>query len=182
MRVRVHAPTIWPPESTAYPGSRSAFEGTRAELDRGEGVLLSIDLEPCSVGELPERFRRCAEALELYAPAAAVAWRKAAEMTSAAIAQPAAETLSIARAAEEYGWSYEGLRRKVARDPDLNAGTRGNPAVRRSTMDQLGRRGARKPRAGAGQGKVRAAAPSTAARRQFEKIRTQALGTRRSHG
>lgn len=97
--------------------------------------------------ELPKAFRLKADDLEPYAPPAAVAWREAAEVLEEALEAALDDLLPIAEAADEFGWTYEGLRRRVRADEELNSGAPNAPAVRRRDMLALGRgRGPRTPK------------------------------------
>lgn len=88
--------------------------------------------------ELTRQYRDRADVVAPYARAAARAWRDAAALLEAALVAADDAVLSIAAAAREGGWSYEGLRRRVARDPALNAGTARAPRITRAALRRLG--------------------------------------------
>lgn len=108
--------------------------------------------------------RRCAELLQ-----------KVAEAVDRSLSAELDEILSIQTAANEWGWSYEGLRRKVAAEPELNAGTEGSPAIRRRDLPKVGtkRQRTRKRRETLRrESEPGAAAPSTSV---FDAIKQRAL-------
>jgi hypothetical protein len=109
--------------------------------------------------QLPAVFRDRAQILAPYAPGAATAWRDAADLLSAALAAASDVCLSVAAAAREGGWSYEGLRRRVARDVVLNAGTAGAPLITRRSLLAIGP--GRTSRGGAARGRPAQAATAT---------------------
>lgn len=84
---------------------------------------------------LDERARQ----LEGYEDAAATAFRESARRLEADLRAHLAELLPLPVAAARYTWNYEALRRKVAENPELNAGSPGTrPMVTRATMERLG--------------------------------------------
>jgi hypothetical protein len=92
-----------------------------------------------SLAALAGAFRDRARDLAPYSRAAAAAWHEAAARVLDALGAADDEVLTIVEAAREAGWSYEGLRRRVMRDPALNAGTARAPAVTRRQLRALGR-------------------------------------------
>lgn len=96
------------------------------------------DEAPPDLSSLPERFREEAAQAEPYSRRAAWVWRRAADELERALGERHTEMLTITRAAEETGWSYEALRRRVVADPILNAGVPGAPAIRRGDLAKLG--------------------------------------------
>ena len=101
---------------------------------------------------LQATLRRRALELSSFSPAAAQAFAEAADEAERALTEFLAERLLLSEAAGEYGWTYEGLRRRIAAEPTLAEKHGNGPAtVTRATMSQLGRgRGPRLRRTGAG--------------------------------
>jgi hypothetical protein len=90
------------------------------------------------LADLPEVFRAHARFLAPYAPGAAAAWLEAAQLLAGALVGSDNEPLTIATAAAEAGWTYEGLRRRVTRDPTLNVGSARAPRITRRVLRALG--------------------------------------------
>lgn len=86
------------------------------------------------VAKLEER----ALTLEGYSPDAARAYRGAVTLVAQEFAAASAQLLPIQRAAREYGWNPEALRRRIASDTQLNAGVPNRPLVSRASMEALG--------------------------------------------
>lgn len=80
-----------------------------------------------------------ARQLDGYQDAAATAFRESARRLEADLRAQLAELLPLPEAAAKYAWNYEALRRKVAENPELIAGSPGSrPMVTRATMEMLG--------------------------------------------
>lgn len=106
---------------------------------------------PLPLTELPAAFRQRGEFMERFAPGVAEAFRCCAELLEVSLAAHLEKPLSLEEASAEFGWSYEGLRRRLDEVPSLNAGRRGAPLIRRCDVAALGaprgKRGKYRPRA-----------------------------------
>ena len=131
------------------------FEGIPVEQLPGAFRAFAGDLEPYAAESVVTVFKQCALALER-----ALSARMESE-----------EVLSIRAAAEEWGWSYEALRRRVAGDEDLNAGGAGSPAIRRKDLHKLGPRKRRKVLSSASRLKGDDGAGAGSASTRFEGIK-----------
>lgn len=117
-------------------------------LQRSREVAASLcnelhALTSIGVSELPELFEACAAVLELSAPSAATPWRIAARITERALAWDGERRLSVAEAAEQVGWHYESLRRRI-RQSGL-CPPNGRPWISQKDLRALGL-GSRPPR------------------------------------
>ena len=91
--------------------------------------------------ELPAAFRNRANELgALVMPQVLNALRECADALDAALAEHGDMLLSVAEAADEWGWSYEGMRRKIVATPGLNAGHPGAPQIHRHDLPRVGPR------------------------------------------
>lgn len=118
-----------------------------------------------------------------------MAFRESARRVEADLLAHLAEMLPLPEAAAKYAWNYEALRRKVAENPELNAGRPGDPKVTRATMERLGPgRGPRRVKGGPAEDQATddgvctpAPVPTTAAPRdsRFEGIMRRATASRR---
>ncbi len=110
----------------------------------------AMDSSPLPLADLPAAFRQRAEAVARFAPGVAEAFAFCAEQVEASLAEHGQEVLTVRQACTAFGWSYDGLRRKLIDDPTLNAGTEGAPLIRRADLPRLGAprgpRGPYKPR------------------------------------
>lgn len=97
-----------------------------------------MDFPALPLDDLTDAFRQRAALLAAHAPSSALAFEEAASWLEKCLEAHLNETMSIAAAAREAGWSYEGLRRRVAGDRRLNAGTPRNPRIRRRDLLALG--------------------------------------------
>lgn len=89
--------------------------------------------------------------MEDVSPEAARAFAVCAAWLDTSLEAAMDEALSLTQAKKESGWSYEGLRQKIAKNPSLNAAEKGAPMIRRRDLALLGAargpRGKRKPKA-----------------------------------
>ena len=85
--------------------------------------------ESMIVSALPAHWRARAAELDRFAPAAAQAFRDAADQLQQAI-QSAEESVSLREAAEIGGYSVDALQRIVAAGRIENAGRKGKPRIR----------------------------------------------------
>jgi hypothetical protein len=83
---------------------------------------------------LPATWRHRAEELRPYAPAAAEAFRAAADELEAALREAADEELTLAAAAEASGYSARRLRELISGGELPNAGRKGAPRIRRGDL------------------------------------------------
>ena len=109
-----------------------------------------------TLGALPDTLRERADQLDRYAPAAAEAFREAAELTQAALDAWAAEPITPDQAEAEGICSAETVRRKVRSGAADNVGTPGKILVRRGDI-QKGTGGRKRKRASSEQAARRAA-------------------------
>lgn len=84
--------------------------------------------------DLAARWRRDATTLEQYDPRLATVARQHAEQLEAALRDVSNETLDLASAAKESGYSADRLRHKVANGEIPNAGRKGAPRLRRGDL------------------------------------------------
>ncbi len=84
--------------------------------------------------ELPTFWREKAEQVRRYSEPAANAWEDAACELEAAFAQWQLETLTLAEANVESGYSYSHLQRLVADGAIENVGEPGSPLLRRGDL------------------------------------------------
>lgn len=97
------------------------------------------------LASLVEQWRAFAAQLEPYTPAAATAWRAAADELEAADRQAADETLTLEAAALASGYSVESLRKQVASGRIPNAGRKHAPRIRRGDLPKRAPREAASP-------------------------------------
>lgn len=83
---------------------------------------------------LPAAYRRKADALERYAPAAAEAFREAAELAQAALHESEMEALTLETAEPESGYTRGHLRRLIAEGKIPNHGTEEDPRILRRDL------------------------------------------------
>lgn len=93
--------------------------------------MLPADLLP---ENLAAEYRRKADLLEAYAPAAATAFREAADLAEAAWIFFQGEHLTLSEAAEESGYSEAHLSRLLSEGKIPNAGRKNRPRVRRGDL------------------------------------------------
>jgi hypothetical protein len=86
------------------------------------------------MNELITRWLNRADELDPYAPAAAEAYRRAADELRDAVRDHEMEALTVDEAAEESGFSAGHLRRLVQRGKLPNAGAKGSPRIRRRDL------------------------------------------------
>lgn len=87
------------------------------------------------IGRLtPEFLARAHENERLSNPAAAAAFRKAAELVEAAVASHDSELLTISAACGESGYTYHGIYGLVRKGVIENFGGKGRPLVRRGDI------------------------------------------------
>ena len=84
-----------------------------------------------TIADLPDDFRARADALEPYAPPAAVAWREAAATLEQALKDTLDEPLDLDQASIESGYSVAHLRRLIRDGVVPNAGDKGAPRILR---------------------------------------------------
>lgn len=82
------------------------------------------------ISGLPAHWRTCAAELERFAPAAAQAFRDAADQLDASL-QSAEESVTLAEASLIGGYSVDALQRMVAAGRIENAGRKGKPRIRK---------------------------------------------------
>lgn len=97
-----------------------------------------MSFAPLPLTELAAAFRQRGEVLARYAPEAAKAFEDCAEWLEASLGADLEKPLTLEQAMRETGWSYEGLRRRLKKEPELNVGEDGAPLVRRSDLPRLG--------------------------------------------
>jgi hypothetical protein len=144
-----------------------------------------------TVNQVLATLREKAMQVEPFSAEGATAYRDAADLLASTAAADASlgARLRIAEAAIEFDWNHEALRRRVAGDASLNAGTAGRPLVTRATMLKLGRGRGSRPRttksapaaANAGKSKSarrRSASSPAEATSAFAKIVAQATRSR----
>ena len=85
------------------------------------------------VAALPAHWRQRATELEKYAPAAAQAFREAADQLDDALAAPI-DSVSINEAASLGGFSVDRIRKLVASGRIENVGRKGKPRIRRADV------------------------------------------------
>lgn len=85
------------------------------------------------VSALPAHWRARATELERYAPAAAQAFRDAADQLDAAL-NSAEESVTLREAAAIGGYSVDALQRMVASGRIANVGRKGRPRIRRAQV------------------------------------------------
>ena len=84
--------------------------------------------------DLAAHYRERADLLEPYAPAAATAFREAADLAEGAWRDFQGEELSLKEAAEESGYSEAHMQRLIAEGSIPNAGRKHKPKVRRGDL------------------------------------------------
>jgi hypothetical protein len=87
-----------------------------------------------SVADLPATWRTRAAELERFAPAAAEAFKAAADELEVALRAAADEELTLEQAAQASGYSTRRLRELLADGTIENAGRKGAPRVRRGDL------------------------------------------------
>ena len=97
-----------------------------------------LDLVP--VAELPAHWLAQAEYIRPYAPAAAVAWEKAASELERALAEQGREALTLNVAAAESGLSVDHLARLVRTRKIPNAGKHRAPRILRRDLPRKAQR------------------------------------------
>lgn len=83
---------------------------------------------------LPEQWRTRAQELEVFAPAAAEAFRRAASELEGALIEQAVELLTLQEAALATGYSTSAIGAMIRRGQVPNFGKKGSPRVRRGDL------------------------------------------------
>ena len=99
---------------------------------------------PLPLTQLSAAFRQRGLDVAEISPEAARTFEFCAAWLDASLEADMDKALTLREAQEESGWSYEGLRQKLARDSSLNAAASGPPMIRRRDLPLLG--AARGPR------------------------------------